>query len=231
GTSSLYIARSSNQGASFEKNIRVAGDVCPCCRPALTFDNSGNMYVSWRHVDKDHNRTVVVSTSADKGNNWTEKVFVTHEGWKLNGCPHSGASMEFQNGKLFISWYSGIGNRAALRAAISNDKGKSFQYLGEIQGKILDPNHPDIQMINGEAWVIFQGRDPEDTNGWGLIRPWLVKIAGDGGLYPPQEVPFLGGSVAYPYLFKGSGGRIYATWTEIGEQSTKAVLCRGRLIN
>lgn len=228
GTSSLYIARSSNQGASFEKNIKVAGDVCPCCRPALTFDDSGNVYISWRHVYKDNNRVVVVSSSDDKGQTWAKKVRVTQKGWKINGCPHSGASMEFQDGKLFISWYSGAGNRATLRAGLSNDKGKSFRYLGEIQGEVLDANHPDIQMIEGEAWIIFQGRNPESDDGWGVIRPWLVKIAGDGTPGTPRKVPFLGDSVAYPYLFAGSGGRIYATWTEIGEKETKAVLCRGR---
>lgn len=228
GTSSLYIARSSNQGASFEKNIKVASDVCPCCRPALTFDDSGNVYIAWRHVDKNNNRVMVVSSSDDKGQTWSEKVLVTQKGWKVNGCPHSGASMEYQGGKLFISWYSGAGNRAALKGSVSVDKGKSFQYLGEVQGKVLDANHPDIQMINGNAWIIFQGRDPESNDGWGVIRPWLIKIANDGTSSAPRQVPFLGGSVAYPYLFAGSGGRIYATWTEIGEKETKAVLCRGR---
>ena len=34
GTSSLYIARSLDNGASFGDNIKVAGNICPCCRPA-----------------------------------------------------------------------------------------------------------------------------------------------------------------------------------------------------
>lgn len=229
GTSSLYIARSSDQGATFEKNIRIAGDVCPCCRPSLTFDNSGNIYASWRHVDKDHNRVVVVSSSKDKGGMWAEKSRVTKEGWKINGCPHSGASLEFQNGKLFIVWYSGAGNRATLRAAISHDDGINFDYLGEVQGRVLDSNHPDIQMIGGEAWVIFQGRDPNADDGWGVLQPWLLKISAEGKASEPQKIPFLGNSVAYPYLFAGSGGRIYATWTEISEKGPNVVLCRGRI--
>jgi hypothetical protein len=229
GTSSLYIARSFDQGTTFGENIKITGDACPCCRPALAFDNTGQVYVSWRHVYKDHNRVVAVSTSQDKGESWSDKTLVTPEGWKINGCPHSGASMEFQNGKLFITWYSGAGNRAALRAGISHDGGRSFKYLGEIQGKVLDANHPDIQMINDEAWIVFQGRDPESQEGWGVIRPWLLKISGEGDISPPEMIPFLGDSVAYPYLYKGNGGRIYATWTEISEEGPKAVLCRGRI--
>ena len=229
GTSSLYIARSFDQGSSFEQNIKIAGDACPCCRPALAFDSSGKVYVSWRHVYKDNNRVMAVSASLDKGKTWDAKTLVTKEGWKINGCPHSGASMESQDGKLFVVWYSGAGNRAKLRAGMSLDGGKSFKFMDEIQGKVLDANHPDIQVINGEAWVVFQGRDPKSADGWGVIRPWLLKISGEGKISRPEMVPFLGDSVAYPYLFKGNGGRIYATWTEISESGPKAVLCRGRI--
>ena len=229
GTSSLYIARSLDQGASFEKNIKIAGDACPCCRPALTFDNSGNVYVAWRHVYKDQNRVVATSISKDKGLTWSEKTLVTEKGWKVNGCPHSGPSIEFQNGKLFVVWYSGSGNRATLQAGISEDEGKSFKYLGDVQGKVLDSNHPDIQMVDGEAWIIFQGRDSKSGDGWGNIRPWILKISSDGSFSEPEPIPFLGGSVAYPYLFVGSGGRIYGTWTEISDKGPQVILCRGRI--
>ncbi len=229
GTSSLYIARSLDNGATFSKNIKIAGDVCPCCRPALAFNDSGKIFVSWRHVYADQNRVVAVSFSKDKGETWSSKTLVTKQGWKINGCPHSGASMGYQAGKLFVVWYSGAGNRAALRAGLSIDGGESFSYIGEIQGQVLDANHPDIQMINGEAWVVFQGRDSTSNEGWGVTQPWLLKISEKGMFSQPEKIPFRGDSVAYPYLFAGSGERIYATWTEIGEKGPNVMLCRGRI--
>ena len=42
GTSSVYIARSLDQGKTFEKNIKIAGDICPCCRTALAFGDNGD---------------------------------------------------------------------------------------------------------------------------------------------------------------------------------------------
>jgi hypothetical protein len=33
GSSALYVAKSTNRGQSFEKSVRVALNVCPCCRP------------------------------------------------------------------------------------------------------------------------------------------------------------------------------------------------------
>jgi len=231
GTGSLYIAKSIDQGKSFGKNIKVSGAICPCCRPAIAFDDSGKVFISWRHVYEGHNRIMVVSTSEDKGDTWSDKVRVTEEGWKINGCAHSGPAMSYANGKLFVVWYSGANNQSSLLGAISSDGGKSFKYLGEIQGKVLDANHPDIQIIGDEAWVIFQGREPSIDNGWGNIRPWLMKISGTGKPSQPEKLPSLGDSVSYPLLFAGSGGRIYATWTELAEGGQKAVLCRGRLVN
>ncbi|GJL78908.1 MAG: hypothetical protein NPINA01_18970 [Nitrospinaceae bacterium] len=229
GTGSLYIAKSIDQGKSFGKNIKVSGAICPCCRPAIAFDDSGKVFISWRHVYEGDNRVMVVSTSEDKGETWSDKVRVTEEGWKINGCAHSGPAMSYANGKLFVVWYSGAGNKSSMRAAISSDRGASFKYLGEIQGEVLDANHPGIQIIENEAWVIFQGREPGIDNGWGNIRPWLMKISGTGTPSNPEMIPFLGDSVSYPLLFAGSGGRVYATWTELAEEGQKAILCRGRL--
>ncbi len=229
GTGSLYISKSIDQGTTFGKNIKVSGAICPCCRPAIAFDDSGKVFITWRHVYEGDNRVIVVSASEDKGNTWSDKVRVTEEGWKINGCAHSGPAMSYANGKLFVTWYSGAKNRSSLRGALSSDGGNSFKTLGEIQGKVLDANHPDIQIIEDEAWVIFQGREPGIDNGWGSIRPWIMKISGTGKPSQPEKLPSLGDSVSYPLLFAGSGGRVYATWTELAEGGQKAVLCRGRL--
>lgn len=229
GTGSLYIAKSNDQGKTFGKNIKVSGAICPCCRPAIAFDESGKVFISWRHVYEGDNRIIVVSSSGDKGDTWSDKVRVTEEGWKINGCAHSGPTMSYANGKLFVAWYSGADNRSSLRGALSSDGGNSFKTLGEIQGEVLDANHPDIQVIGDEAWVIFQGREPSVDNGWGNIRPWLIKLSGTGTPSQPEKLPSLGDSVSYPLLFAGSGGRVYATWTELAEGGQKAVLCRGRL--
>ena len=231
GTGSLYIAKSVDRGATFGKNIKVAGAICPCCRPAIAFDEKGKVFISWRHVYEGHNRIIVVASSEDKGETWSEEIKVTEQGWKINGCAHSGPAMAYANGNLFVVWYTGADNKASLRAAISSDSGRSFRYLGEIQGNVFDANHPAIRMIGEEAWVIFQGREPTKDDGWGITRPWLTKISPTGQTFSPQEIPFTGDSVAYPKLFAGTGSRIYATWTELTDKGHKAVLCRGRLQN
>ena len=35
GSAAVYLARSTDGGASFEKSVRVAISTCPCCRPSI----------------------------------------------------------------------------------------------------------------------------------------------------------------------------------------------------
>ena len=229
GTTSVYLARSINKGKSFEKNIKIAGDICPCCRTALAFGDNGEIFASWRHVYDDNERVIVVATSLDDGKTWSKPVKVSETGWKINGCAHSGPAMKYVGGKLFISWYTGKNDKASLKFAHSADNGKSFQVTKDINGPVLDANHPDIVVIGKEVWIIFQGRDPILEGGWGRDKAWLVKVSSDINISSPSPLPSTGKGVAYPYLFKGNGGRIYAMWTEIGDEGPQVMLCRGRI--
>ena len=231
GTSSVYIDRSLDQGKTFEKNIKIAGDICPCCRTALAFGDNGEIFASWRHVYGVDERIIVVATSLDGGKTWGNPVKVTKTGWKINGCAHSGPAMKYVNGNLFITWYTGKDNEASLKFAYSSNNGKSFQTSKDLHGPVLDANHPNIEVIGDEAWVIFQGRDPIKEGGWGRDKAWLVRINSEVDLSSPSSLPSTDGGVAYPYLFKGNGGRIYAMWTEIGEEGPHIILCRGRIVS
>ncbi len=229
GTSSVYIARSVDQGKSFEKNIKISGDICPCCRTALAFGDNGEIFASWRHIYDESERIIVVATSLDGGKTWSKPVKVSKKGWKINGCAHSGPAMKYTGGKLFITWYTGKDDKASLKYSYSSDNGKSFEEAKNLQGAILDANHPDITVIGKEAWVIFQGRDPKQAGGWSRETAWLVKINERVEVSNPLPLPSTGGGVAYPYLFKGNGGRVYAMWTEFGEEGPQVMLCRGRI--
>jgi hypothetical protein len=230
GTSSLYIARSTDNGASFEKNVKIAGDICPCCRPAIAFGDAGEIFVTWRHVYAENERVIAVASSLDKGETWSVPQRVTATGWKLNGCAHAGPALTYVNGTLVIAWYTGVEGRASLKMARSTDNGKTFKDVQEIQRRVVDANHPDILNFGDEAWVIFQGRDPEEKGGWGPDRAWLVRIGADGAATQPELLPSAGGGVSYPQLFMGNAGRVYATWTEFKEGEPNVVLCRGRLV-
>lgn len=229
GTSSLYIARSLDRGATFEKNVKVAKDVCPCCRPSIAFGDGGEIFVSWRHVYEGDERKIVVASSLDGGSTWSAPKPVSVQGWIINGCAHVGPTMQYVDGKLMVVWFTGTDGKNSLKMTYSLDKGNTFEPVQEIQGPVLDANHPYMEIFGKDAWVIFQGRDPKVEGGWGREKAWLVRIPVDGPPTKPEPLPSAGGGVGYPYLFMGNAGHVYAMWTEYDEEGSHVVLCRGRI--
>lgn len=220
---SVYAAVSKDAGGTWAPNVKVAGAVCPCCRPAVAVGN-GAIAIVWRHVYPTHVRDLAASTSRDGGKTWSAPARVAVDGWVLDGCPHSGPSMVFLGDVLGLAWYTGAAGRASLRFSTSKDFGASWSAPVELQGGLQDANHPYLAAFEGAFWVIFQARDGAERGGWGPLRPWVSRIGA-----APQALPTLGGGVNYPRLAAGNAGRLYAIWSESNGPASKVVLCRGRL--
>jgi len=231
GTSAVYLVKSADRGATFGRNVRVATGVCPCCRPTLGFGAAGEVHVSWRHVFPGHIRDMVVATSSDGAATFSEPVRVAEDGWKINGCPHSGASMLGKGNRLYITWYSdGDGSNPGIRLAWSDDGAKSFSQPGIVSRDILDANHPALALAGDERLLLtFQGRDPVKKSGWNPAGPYLVEISHEGQADAPQAVPGHGKAISYPAVAAGTVGRVYVAWTERGEKGQQIHVTRGRL--
>ena len=124
----VFIADSSDDGRTFSRNRKVAGDACPCCKTALAVAPGGTVYVSWRHVLPGNYRHIAVSSSADAGATFSKPVIVSDDKWKLHGCPVSGPALSLaDDGTLKVLWYAaGEANAPGLYFAESKDKGQSF---------------------------------------------------------------------------------------------------------
>lgn len=230
GTSAVYVARSIDGGKTWGKNVAVAHNVCPCCRPMIAFTN-GAVHVVWRHVYPGNLRDMAVASSRDGGETWEDPVRVAEDGWKINGCPHAGAAMTTKGDRLWASWYSdGDGSNPGVRLAYSDDGAKSFSEPVVVSGEILDANHPDLAVAaDGRLLLVFQGRDPDQSAGWSPAAPYLIEISGDGEASRPQRVPGTKKSVSYPRVAGGTLGRVFVTWTEKGaEGESQVMLSRGR---
>ena len=230
GTSAVYLAKSADRGATFGKNVRVATGVCPCCRPTLEFGSGGEVHVSWRHVFPGHIRDMVVATSSDRGATFSEPVRVAKDGWKINGCPHSGASMVSKGNRLYVTWYSdGDGSNPGVRLAWSDDGANSFSQPAVVSRDILDANHPALTLAgDGRLLLTFQGRDPVKKSGWNPAGPYLVEISDEGHAGLPQAISGHAKAISYPAVVGGTVGRVYVAWTERGAKGRQIRLTRGR---
>lgn len=231
GTSAVYLAKSTDGGKSFLPNVAVAHGVCPCCRPTIAFGQGGKIHVSWRQVFEGSIRDMALATSNDGGKTFSEPARVATDNWKIDGCPHSGATMAVRGERLWISWYSdGDGSNSGVRLTWSDDGGQTFAPAKLISGEILDANHPDMAVADdGRLLLTFKGRAPGKDDGWAPSGAWMLEVFEDGSSSQAQPVPGHKSSIRYPRIAGGTLGRTYVSWTEKVEGgATQVRLVRGR---
>ena len=225
GTFSVYLARSRDRGKSFEKNVRVAGHACPCCRPSLAFGDHGQVVVSYRRVSDEGERDIAVVASAD-GQSFGEPVRVGDDHWKIEACPEAGASMAYSRGVLYIAWFS-AGGTPGVRVAFSKDDGRTFSPAVMAGEGLDDANHPFLSLGEDQSLsLVFQARARSSGGTWSSLQPFVARVEEGGTISPAVPVPAGGESGSRPHAAVASGGRIFVAWSNSGDGAVE--LSRGR---
>jgi hypothetical protein len=227
---SIYLARSTDQGASFGKNVRVATGICPCCRPNLNFGAQGEVMLFWRHVYPGSIRDMTVAVSTDSGRTFSAPKRVAEDNWKINGCPDSGAATARTGNRVYLAWLTEASPEiSGVRLTWSEDGGRTWVPAVSGSQGVLDANFPALAASDdGKVELVFQGRDPKPQAGWSRLGVFVVEIGRDGGLTLPLAIPGITSTATRPAVDVGAGGRIHVVWTG-DEQSRRAVFfSRGR---
>ena len=228
GTASAYLAKSTDMGKSFGKNIRLSA-ACPCCRPPVAFGNDGEVFVSWRHVFEGNIRDMVVTTSRDGGETFSAPVRVAEDNWEIQGCPHSGSSLLQAGDRLYISWFTaGKNAEPGIQLSWSDDGGASFVPPVNVSSGIVYANHPVLsEAWDGRVLLVFQGRALSDEDEWGHVTAYLVEVSAEGEVSEPQAVPGNGVSISYPMVAGDIQEGVFLAWSEPTKSGPQIVLSRG----
>lgn len=106
--------------------------VCDCCNINLLVDANGAFHVYYRD-NNDDIRDIAKITSTDNGATFSKPQIVHNDGWKINGCPHSGAiSSSYGKGAL-IAWFSGAETESGFR--LVTQEGKKLFVLSDASVK------------------------------------------------------------------------------------------------
>ncbi|PYT00101.1 MAG: hypothetical protein DMF63_09025 [Acidobacteria bacterium] len=125
--SEVFFAYSKDGGKSFSKNQKLSTDVCPCCKTAVTTDETRRVYVSWRQVLEGDHRHIAVASSTNGGETFLPRTIVSDDKWQLAACPVSGAAIKATASELDVLWYTaGVGGQAGYYTAKSTDGGANF---------------------------------------------------------------------------------------------------------
>jgi len=230
GTSHVYLTRSTDKGATWSKNIPVANNVCPCCRPAIAFGAGGEVFVAWRNVDAGDVRDMTLAVSTDNGATFGKPVLMANDNWKISGCPHTGPQLVVKGKRLYAAWHSeGDGANPGIRVAWSDDNGKTFSKPLIASGAVNDTNHPSLSLSeDGRLLLVFQGREPAEKEGWGPVRAFLVEIYDNGAASIPSVIPGSKKTAQFPTVVAGTVGRVFVAWTEATDKGMQVMLSRGR---
>lgn len=183
----VYVASSSDGGRTFTPNLRVAGEVCPCCKTSLVVGDDGRVYVAWRQVLPGNFRHIAVASSNDGGQTYSTPVVVSDDRWELPGCPVSGPALAAgADGSLRVLWYTaGEAGRPGLYWSESDDGGRTFsprRVLADMGGRGTPA------LLKGEGGgltAVWEGA--EGVN----LAPVRVRPDGDSRVTAPAVV--LGG--------------------------------------
>jgi hypothetical protein len=226
GTFNVYLARSTDHGATFHRNVKVATLACPCCRPSVAIAADGKVYVAYRHVYGDNERDMAVSTSTDHGEHFGPPVRVADDHWKLFGCPESGPVAAVQGNKLLVAWYTAAGRRPGIRLAASSDGGQTFSKEISVSDGIEGANHPYLSMADdGTIAVVFSGRQATEHGDWNSITPFVFRIDTSGRVSATTRVPTDTSGEHHPTASLSADGDLYVVWS--GMDGTQTSLIRG----
>jgi hypothetical protein len=84
---SVFLARSTNEGRNFLKEVKVNPNqtgACACCSMKAFIDARGLLYVLYRAAGENVNRDTTLLISHNKGKSFEQKTLAR---WKLDACP------------------------------------------------------------------------------------------------------------------------------------------------
>jgi hypothetical protein len=199
--------------------VRVATDVCFCCKTAVAAGDDGAVYVAWRHIYPPNLRDIAVARSSDGGRSFEAPARVSQDGWAIDGCPDDGPSLAVDaRGILHVAWPTWVAESdgKGIFYSYSTDRGRSFAARMRLDGGAAAAAHPQLAVTGGRVLVAWD----EAEAGGGSRRVRVREIVGDpkAGSWAPrlQAASTLSDAAAvatYPAL-AACGDAVVAAWTE-----------------
>ncbi len=111
--SSVYVATSADNGASFTANRALTRHTCECCRTALAWTPQGPV-AFWRNLYDDNIRDFAL-VYLDNALDNTQVRRATDDQWRIEACPHHGGDIAADaSGGLHLVWFTNGATRQGL---------------------------------------------------------------------------------------------------------------------
>jgi hypothetical protein len=180
---------------------------CECCGTALLAGSRGEVWLAYRDADDDVRDFRVLRAD---GHGFDSGRPLSVDGWKIQGCPHTGARLaQAENGTLWATWFTAGDGQAGIYAASSADGGATFasRTLIAAAGPGRMVRHPELGTLPDGGLVVLYEAEKDGKQA-------LMAQVGEprtGVWEPPRQV---------------APGGSYPRWVRRGSATALAFTCQ-----
>lgn len=190
--SAVYYAVSSDRGATFKGDYKVADHSCECCRIGLALGPQGRPVAFWRHVFAPNIRDHALAELSPAGE-VPPPIRASFDDWRIDACPHHGPSLAYApDGTRHQVWFNGKeGDGGGVQYSATKADGTAARPvpLGTAQAA-----HADIAVLGSQVAIVWKQFDGQST-------AILSRVSDDGGATWRQgELARTQGESDKPYL-------------------------------
>lgn len=204
--SALYYAVSTDGGATFKGDYKVADHTCECCRISLALNAQGNPVAMWRHIFAPNIRDHALAELTPSGK-LQPVARATFDDWRIDACPHHGPSVAYgPDGSRHQVWFNGKdGDDGGVYYAAATAAGTSGKpvSLGTAQA-----SHADVAVQGQHVAVVWKQFDGQST-------AILARLSDDGGAsWYEKELARTSSDSDRPYLITSPSGAVLVWRTQ-----------------
>lgn len=130
--------------------------VCDCCPINMLIDSDGALNVIYRD-NNDDIRDMARMISVDNAATFSKPEIIHNDGWKINGCPHSGAVSSSYGKSALVAWFSGAEKESGVRLATR--EGKKLLVLDDASAK-----NPSLVTVSKSALMIWEQNTADNAS-------------------------------------------------------------------
>jgi hypothetical protein len=200
--SSIYYTASSDKGASFAPEAKLADYSCECCRIATTMKPDGTVVAMWRHVFEGGERDHMMAEIPKAGETANLKR-ATFGRWKIDGCPHHGGALATGGeGKNWwgyhMAYFDGKEKKPGLYYSRMDGEAWVTSPAKHFGDNSKQADHPTLLSIGDQVWLAWLETHKNH------VKKVMTMASNDGGKTWSAATPLLssGAKMDYPQWLK-----------------------------
>ena len=188
---------------------RLDASTCDCCQTSAALAADG-MLLAYRDRTAEEVRDIAVVHH--DGARWSAPRIVHADDWTMPACPVNGPAIAARGDDAVVAWYTGAGGTPRVRAARSDDAGRTFAAPLELDAGEAVLGRVDVALDARGAWVAWLR---EDATGQALR---LVRLDGHAAAtreaFDVARVAGRGRGTGMPQLVSARG-LAHLVWTDV----------------